>query len=157
MFYLSSQKYKGSVEVWGITDTDDGVEEFYTKGMVEKFFKENGIRIHGLTYTGSRFIYRLTNPVIMELESLNKGETFLMRTDNDVRLVMYIGRSMSDDFQVFFGSDTHTITRKLLLNGKVSISKDSVDEEKSINLRKSYKKNFPMSQLTLFLERDYGI
>lgn len=34
MFYISSHKYKGSVEVLGVTDTDDNIEEFYTEGYL---------------------------------------------------------------------------------------------------------------------------
>lgn len=152
MFYISSRKYKGSVELWGVTDTRDGVEEFFTKGMLGKFFKEQGVRIEGLVYTGSDFHCYIKNLSIIALENLSKGDVFILSSGETDKYVLYIGRDALDSFIVFDGKSTSKLTRKALLSGNYTIKTDKLDADKEISLRQSYIKAVPTSTLSLHLQ-----
>ena len=46
MFYISSK----NGDMLGVTDTNDGVEEIYSKDELSKFVIKNRIKINGFTY-----------------------------------------------------------------------------------------------------------
>lgn len=53
MFYISNRiKQK---DLFGITDTDDGVEEFYNVEQIYNLIKA-GIKIHGVAFASERMI-----------------------------------------------------------------------------------------------------
>ena len=149
MFYISSHKYKGSVELWGVTDTNDGVEEFYTKGMLEKFFRQ-GLEINGLVYTGSYFKFKVTNLSIILMESLDKGSSFYI----DDICMLYVGRDALDDFVCFDGNSYKKVTRNSLLMSNSIIDLDNIDKDKELQLKRSYIKINPTSQLSYWLEKE---
>ena len=89
MYYISSKINGGK---YGITDTQDGVEEFYTKQKVQKFI-EKGIKIIGVRATCDCEIYDIIiypdKPLVYyEFEDFVDGVFLikeLYRFDNDVK------------------------------------------------------------------------
>lgn len=154
MFYISSHKYKGSVEVWGVTDTDDGIEEFYTLGQLGKFFKENGIRINGLVYTGSSFKCYIKSLAIIALEGLQIGDSFILKDDKTAKQVLYVGRTSLDDFNIFYDGSICKLMRKELLQNKDKyyIDTKGISKDVDISLKKAFVKAYPTSQLSAYLE-----
>lgn len=152
MYYISSCKYEGLEKVYGVTDTTDGVEEFYTKEILGKFFKEQGIHIDGLVYTGSDFHCYVKNLSIIALEKLPKGEVFILSSRDSEKYILYVGRDSSDNFIIFDGESTFKLTRKALLKNNYTIKTDKLDVDKKISLIQSYIKAVPTSTLSLHLQ-----
>ena len=90
MFYISSK----NASYFGVTDSDDGVTEYYTISDLKKF-KSNGIDILGLT---NNFAY-VVNYKFINLWSIRKGTPLRIRFNKSLyyKLVLYIGCSLDED------------------------------------------------------------
>lgn len=145
MFYISHVE-PDSV---GVTDTEDGVEEFYTKSDLEKLISKSSprIKIEGMTYTGSKFVYERKNASIVILEHINKGDSFQLIRKGFSEEVLYIGENGKRDF-VFFNGCYHTLTRKSLLSGDYSVS---LQVHMTEELRSLFKQIYPTSALAQYL------
>lgn len=86
MFYVSAFKYdKNAEKLWGITDTDDNVTEYYTEAGVKFLFDRLGYTsIYGATFTGSRIHFECLTPVIIKLIELEKGDTITLSMPDGV-------------------------------------------------------------------------
>ena len=137
----------------GVMDTEDGVEEYYTKPDLEKLIRANSfkIKIEGMTYTGSKFVYERKNESIVRLERLNRGDSFrLVSSDGTSNEVLYIGENGVRDFLYFDSSgNKYILKRKHLLSGMYSVRLDSV--HRTSELRSLYKQLHPTSQLSQFI------
>ena len=78
MFYVSGFKYdKAGNKLYGITDTDDNVTEFFNKSEIKDIFNTLGYTcIRGAVYTGSDIKFRITTPVIEYIDELPVGSYF---------------------------------------------------------------------------------
>lgn len=73
MLYISRDRGDG---FYGITDTDDGVEEFYDRDQILAIIKKLGNVIKGAVHTGSDIRITVHNENTLFLENLEYGQPF---------------------------------------------------------------------------------
>lgn len=144
MFYVSSIKN----DLLGVTDTDDGVEEFYSKEELSKISLENRIGINGFTYTGSSFKVEVKSPALIFIENLKNGDVFIL----DEKPAMRVGETSKRDFNIFRGNSIVMISRKSLLRGDCKVSNKNVSDIDRKALISSYLELYPSSHLSMFLK-----
>ena len=130
MFYVSSK----NASYIGITDSDDGITEYYTMSDLKKF-KSQGINILGLT---DNFTY-VVNYKFIKLWSLNKGTPLRIRFNKslDYKLALYMGCSLDESkkcivFKFFDGEGSTGVFNlsSVFLNTKsneIDIDFDNID------------------------------
>lgn len=148
MYYISSFKYnKDFIKVYGVTDTKDGIEEFYTKEDLGEFVNL-GVSIEGLVYTGSDYKCYIKNLSIIMLEKLCKGDCFILLTREAEKYLLYLGEDSLGNFGVFDGEKTFKLKKKDLLDN-VYFVKPNTNVDMELELRQSYVKFSPTSCLSL--------
>lgn len=156
MFYVSScsQGKVGSYDSQiGVTDTEDGVEEFYSQSFLETLVKEKGIQISGFVHTGSGWKVRYKTSDIVKLESLSRGDCFTLSLEGmSPMCVMYLGETGQCNWSYMCADgSTHVLTRKFLLKYKDCVSLGKVSEFERSSLVKAVKKNFPSQAINMGL------
>lgn len=144
MFYISSTKN----DLLGVTDTDDGVEEFYPKEELSKISLENRIKINGFTYTGSSFKVEVKNPALIFIENLQNGDVLML----DGKPAMRVGETGSRDFNIFRDDSIIKVSRKNLLRGDCKVSDKAVSDADRKALISRYLELYPSSHLSMFLK-----
>lgn len=130
MFYVSSK----NASYIGVTDSDDGITEYYTMSDLKKF-KSQGINILGLT---NNFTY-VVNYKFINLWNISKGAPLRIRFNKslDYKLVLYIGCYLDESkkcmiFKFFDGEGLTGVFNisSIFLNTKsseISIDFDNID------------------------------
>lgn len=125
MFYVSSLKYSiQGYKLWGITDTDDNVEEFYTEHEIIEIFKKIGYTsIKGATHTGSSIKFERLTLAIISIMDLSKDSSFKLNINGKVHEFIMIGQLASGDgWSVKEGSDIKKLTKRWLYENRLSVS-----------------------------------
>lgn len=149
MLYVSSK----NGDKIGVTDTDDNVEEIYTKEQLARAFRVLGLRINGFIYTGSDFRIEVKNIPLINMERIqNMGIFYLNNT-----LSIKIGETTLRDFNIFDGNKYTTIKRKDLLSGKYRVSSLVGDNVNIIALVKKAIKCSKSMTTVYRLESEYKI
>ena len=155
MYYISSRRDEVSGIYFGVTDTKDGIEEVFPRSVIEEQFKK-GVRIKGLTYTGSSFRYEIMSLCTIELDSMENGTAFILVKGGIEISCLYAGKSSLGNFRLFDGSKAVTLTRKDLRDDIYQI-KDGVSKERTLALVKDYVDKYPLSSLSLHLSKEYNL
>lgn len=113
MFYVSDYKNNASGLYWGITDTSDNVEEFYTFTDLKKFISQ-GIKIHGMS-SNCGHICKLVDGIL------------LVPNVSDNSLEFYSTKS-SKIINKFLFSTVRNARNKVWFTGSMSIKKLSNTE-----------------------------
>ena len=143
MFYISSK----NGDMLGVTDTNDGVEEIYSKDELSKFVIKNRIKINGFTYTGSSFNVEIKNPTLIFIENLQNGDVFIL----DDKPAMKIGETGARNFSIFRDSSIIKLSRENLLKDVYKISNKAVSDVDKKALLKNYLELYPSSSLSVYL------
>lgn len=149
MFYVNSK----NDSKYGVIDTDDNVEEFYTKEELSDFFFNHRIKIFGVTYTGSKFNIEVKSTSLIKLESLSNGDVFKL----DGVLCMRVGETGTRDFDIFLNNEIKKLRRKDLLANKYKVEVVDISENDKLESVKQYIKLKPTSQLSCWLSNTYNI
>lgn len=121
MFYVSSLKYnKNAEKLWGITDTDDNVTEYFTEAEVRLIFDKIGYTsIKGATFTGSKIKFERVTPVIIKLSELEKGNTITLSMQDGVHNYTICGiTGLGDGWVVKENGVSKKLLKKYLLEHK---------------------------------------
>ena len=146
MFYISNLKAGGYV---GVTDTADGVEEFYTMDELSNLVKSYNIRIEGFIYTGSFWKTRVKTVDIVALEQMRLGDFFLLHRDGHAdEWVMYFGETGEcNHCYLDLRGDTHVLTTRYLLKNKGTVVHGEIDVDSKFKLINILRRNFPVQAL----------
>lgn len=149
MYYISDLNHTKEAILYGVTDTKDGVKEFYTKEQIYKMVKSIGLKIEGATLTGSGIKLTRKYPNEALLENLEKGACIIYEYEP----VMYVGLNGKSDF-VFFDLNGEFITvKKSVLQkapNKIDTSK-TVDNGTVEYFHNFFKETNPTHQLSQWL------
>jgi hypothetical protein len=75
---------------YGITDTDDNVTEYLSDKQLYEVSQKLGFGvIKGARFSGSRFICRVTNPLIEQISELPNGVVFQLKISSDSVFISY--------------------------------------------------------------------
>ena len=119
MYYISSK----NMNRYGITDTNDGVEEFFT--MSELINIANKVKVEGLlVMNGQIRMATPTTPDLIKLESCKIGTPFRIKLsrNSDWKQCIYIGCNYDNESKVTFkiaDSNSGKNNYFLLTNGYV--------------------------------------
>ena len=136
MYYISSRRDEVSDIYYGVTDTKDGIEEVFPRSVIEEQFKK-GVRIKGLTYTGSSFRYEVMSLCKIALDSMKDGKVLILVKGGIEKSYLYAGKSSLGDFRFFDGSKGVTIKREDMRDDIYQI-KDEVSKERTSALVNGY-------------------
>lgn len=116
MFYISSKK---AGLVYGITDTDDNVEEFYGYDDILKFLKQ-GIKIFGVSGYSYEPKIRVLCDAEIKLFQLQRGMPCRLKLSNnlDWKQCLYLG--VTESYFIFFDDSG--------VNGIFNLSMRYIDE-----------------------------
>lgn len=128
MFYVSSKRG----DKLGVTDTKDGVEEFYTREELASFYRNDGIKIVGFDYTGSGFRIEVKSLELIMLDKLAIGDAFYFNGSMSIKLA----ETSKKDFVVFSDISINKVTRKDLALKKYSVEYLKPDDD--VDLYKKY-------------------
>lgn len=145
MFFVSS--LNGSQI--GVTDTDDGVEDFFSKEDLGNIVLNKGMRINGFTHTGSDFRIEVKNLALIFLESIPNGTVFLLNGVPAMRVDLLSSRN----FNVFTANKFMRLQRRDLLQNKYIIHKQVSDADRKA-LVGSYISRYPSTHLGLMLQQE---
>lgn len=108
MYYCSSHTIKG----FGITDTEDNVEEFYTEKQLLHIIAELCIEIHGvsLNLRGNGILAYPTSPFEIAITKRDAGYVCKIFYCGDWKVVKYLGWS-SRGLLFFDGNEEFLISR----------------------------------------------
>lgn len=149
MFYISSK----NGDKLGVTDTNDNVEEFYTKAQLANFFRNNNIRINGFTYTGSDFKIEVKSISLIKLEQLEDGDVFYL----DGKIAIKIEELGERNFSIYCNGKCMKLLRRDLANNKYKINLKSIPESEKIAIIKEYINYNPTGILSYRLREKYNI
>lgn len=129
MFYISSKKCGA---FYGITDTDDGVEEFYSYPDVVHFL-EQGIRIFGVSGYSYEPKLRVLTDSELKLYQLKRGMPFRIKLSNNLDWKQCILMGFDANyFRIFDNSGVDgyfELSWKFIREHDVKISLDNNPEE----------------------------
>ena len=150
MFYISQLKSGGYI---GVTDTNDGVEEFYLLDDLAKLVKENNIKIEGFIYTGSFWKTRVKTEDMIRLEHMRLGDFFLLHREGcEDEWVMYFGETGEcNHCYLDTKGDTHVLTTRYLTKHKGNVILGEIDVDSKFKLVDILRRNFPSRALQLGL------
>lgn len=125
MFYISSKKYFGSDIKYGVTDTSDNVEEFYTEDELASLFKKTHTYIKGMDFLGSRFRFKVTNTNIILADSLRLGDIVLFDLNGTMKYGIFLDiTSLGDGYLFYFDGEEDTrVAKSKLLDGSCKLVK----------------------------------
>lgn len=146
MFFISSLMSGGNI---GVTDTNDGVEEFYTMDELSNIVKSHNIRIEGFIYTGSFWKTRVKTADIVALEQMRLGDFFLLHRDGfKDEWVMYLGETGEcNHCYLDLKGDTHVLSTRYLLKNKGTVLRGEIDSDSKLKLINILRRNFPAKAL----------
>lgn len=99
MFYISSVQKK----YIGVTDTDDGIEEWYTREQIMQFLTEYQTVIKGAEVKNSVLQLTVTCPQIAEIERYAIGTPFEIHKDGEIQYFVKMGDVGTEGFRVYDG------------------------------------------------------
>lgn len=151
MFYISSKKYFGSDIKYGVTDTSDGIEEFYTESELASLFKQTHTHIKGMDFTCSGFRFKVTNTNIILADSLRLGDIALFDLNGTMKYGIYLDiTSLGDGYYFYFdGKDSMKITKSKLLDNSCKLVKSEEGHVREALYRK-FKEVAPNHNLWLY-------
>ena len=143
MFYVSSKNEEG---LFGVTDTDDGIEEFYTRSDLFKIASNNGFEIDGLDF--------FDNLVCVVK---NKKDTLRLFNQGKVHLAISTMTLKNDRFGLKFKSKPTSGEMSFVSNQVVNISRNGVNSFSfDLGHSKSYRSGLTLDDIMMVLERFDG-
>ena len=154
MFYINSKKYSSTGDLlYGVVDTSDNVEEFYSRDSLKEF-TNNGVSIKGMTYTGSDYKFEVLSLSVIFLDTLDSGDVFTLYKNGVKTNYLYVGKDSVNNYVVYDGDDKSTLIRDILVTMKDSVAYvdvSSYGKKVSDALRESYIRKFPNDNLSSYL------
>ena len=124
MFYVSSVRYSNNGDkLYGIMDTSDDVEEFYSADQLHSILNKIGYtEIKGAVYTGSYVKCEAVTPVIVAISELPKYESFKLSINGKVFKFMKTGElSTGKGWHITEGKVPKTLTKQWLIENKDNV------------------------------------
>jgi hypothetical protein len=126
MFYISSKKGKK----YGITDTSDGIEEFYTPNEILQIECQH-IKIEGLLRSNGKIYFVPLATNILPLLNTQIGTPVIVQMTATItpKQTIYLGSQLNNDMLVFYFFDDSG------LSGDFGISSDFACRHKDFKLK----------------------
>lgn len=142
MFYISSVKDK----MIGVTDTDDGIEEWYTRDQVTQFLTEFNTLIRGAVHDSKGLSVTVTTPELIKVEEMPMGSAFELHKEHEVEYFVKMSNVGNDSFHVYDSRfNFTTLKRNIFLTDKDLKVCDCSDVVWFTNFKNWLKKNQPMT------------
>ena len=124
MFYISDINHTTTGIKYGVTDTDDGVTEYYSKSDLYTVLNQIGFtKIKGVVHTGSDLKIRVTTPVIEYISNLPNGSNFKLNTGSIIKEYKKLGESgLGNGWLVNINNEQKCLLKAYLIKNKDKIS-----------------------------------